>query len=375
MARFYTRDSRRYTSPDFIGYDYDAAILIPHDGGREGSSASQEKDLTRLLRKLRSSGEGGVPAGARFSRYGEGLLNRDFYVELDKEFWRVLGSEDGVEQAIGIFRSWIGDNCRSFSDPAFIGGIVQIRYPFEQGGLQRVKGALIATSLADIRAADYNDVMRIVFAHYIMLGMSGIFDLRPHENLALILVPVEVGGITWAVSGYIARSMNEISNERGFRFADPMGWLEKYHYMVTIRKRLESSFRHTLADLSIYWISRIFLQAATESQKFANVKEFFAYIEERIDVLERMIPLEVPHIEPAQDISDVSNENLLFKGRVRSGSDEIDLIMPGKIYKNIYFNSRSDRIFLNPAWIKDAIELWFRRGIDNAILRNQGSGN
>lgn len=351
--RTFTRESQRFSIDHFSGYDYDVCFVTPGAfGDQHGKQDGQVKDLLDFFTCL-----GATSATHQNVNYFRNSCNNvPIAAELDDWFWKTIASPDGAETMVRKFRSWIGTQTRSFSDAAFTSGLSQIRFPFEQGGIRRIAGALNAQKLSDLPRDSQEDAERIVSAYYLMAGMAGSLFDPERKEIRLLLTPIEVGGTTWAVAGHLvaAKSTTEVAEAYGV-------WRRQYQFLTTIKRRIESSMQSALVEINLRWHAAA-IDVAMESvsdDSSSNLEIFLKILAHQCEALERTVPYETAI--PSLDIGNPSH--LLYQEEV---SETESVIIPGSIAPNRYFtrDTLANQNYIAEGRIQDAIELSFRRSVE-----------
>ena len=159
----------------FNGYMHNTSFALP---------AGQRWHIKKYLESLLRLG----PDSYDSERYGAddwaSLTNdyKNFARTLDRWFWYILRTKDGVDTLLNVMSSRVGSTATSFVDPVFYYGSALYRMPFrKQGGLDRLYG------LQDIyEALPSEEKMKFGFRHVTKrrinkLGFS--WDERKIEEL------------------------------------------------------------------------------------------------------------------------------------------------------------------------------------------------
>jgi len=297
-------------------YRYDTSFLI--------SDGVREKFLT-LLRNLRHEGQlaweksarSGLEFGKAFADIGrKRVLYRDFpndlagiedntlLESLDVDFWEMLFAEDGPERAVDILASWVGDDIRSFVDPAYHTGLIHTNHLFECGGLDRI-GDLLSSAPKKIDEIDPKwlpDARRVLVMYYVLSELvgweppnGGLFD---PSHLAVVLVPIKMRGSVWGVTihGAYTPSYETV-------FADQRYW-EAYFKLATDHRQKHSQiFDRYLWSLAEERVSELFLKVlAPEIREGGNPPMAFDDINVALRWEERNSPFAFPQFELSPEI-------------------------------------------------------------------------
>lgn len=373
MFRTFTRTQSRFDNESTKGYDYDVSIIIPSADvsntqltkNDETRHLSQHTDLRRYLQSLDKDA---FLSSRRFCNYGLNKSNSFLYEELDNWFWDTLANDEGIERIIQIIRSWVGSGTRSFTDPVFASGLMQIRFPFEQGGLRRVHGALNASNLDQIEGAQRIDLYRIVAAYYILLGMAPASPPTAVQNLALVQLPIEVGGTVWGVACYVVPVEGHY-----FDFSDTLLWFRNFHYSDSIKRSMESSARAIITTRTIAWIRQIVENTVLDIDSISDNVAFWNALNSEFGLIESILPLEIPVVFNEPDNSVKGTDEFLYLQPVGDSDNEMFIAIPGEITNNRIFPklASSAGSYISHDRIKDIIQLAFLRAAEKLLKGGQ----
>lgn len=198
------------------GYLYDTSFLIPEQ---------LRNDFIRTLSNLRSFGrkerlnknwknfarkfEGEDGKRRLYSNVidtgGQSFADPETLKVIDREFWKLLDQENGPEKCVEILESWVGSGTKSFVDPVYQTGLVQLTQLFRSGGLERVADLeqVRLRKFESLGTQDQQDVRRLVIFYYVLGEIVGWaptgFRFDPN-NLAVVLIPIKMRGSIWGVT-------------------------------------------------------------------------------------------------------------------------------------------------------------------------------
>lgn len=230
-------------------YDYDVRLCIYSS---ESDENTQEDDIKTIFKTMSEIGMDAVHNQYKCEKYINRFEDENSRVDGEKvfdEFLKILSqnSEASNKKILEILKSPLGKNARSFSDPVFCSGLIHFRYPFARGGLERIDGKLFDENGEWIEE-NKNDWLRVVIAHYYFEAIAPYHEIKQkdenkNEQLALILIPVEVGSSTWGVLGHIVKTSAKDNDEIASGSEE---WDAIYNFYEHIFQRVQRDLRQDL---------------------------------------------------------------------------------------------------------------------------------
>lgn len=216
-------------------YDYDVRLCIPDE---------QKKDIHQIFYNMKNMGMKDVHEYCAHYVYDtdDSLhSNQEDRKKIYSEFEEILEgiAENDVEEGelISILTSKLGMKTRSFSDPVFSsGGLVHMRFPVEKSGL-------VGGGNEGLSGLDQKDKLRVILAHYLFESIAPRHK-ETYNQLALILIPVEIGGTCWGVMAHIIKIDDERGQENLFQSQNT--WSGVFNFYQHVAQRVQRDLRRDL---------------------------------------------------------------------------------------------------------------------------------
>lgn len=280
--------------------------------------------------------------------------------ELDKKFWEIIASPQGVKKCVDILRSPVGKNARSLTDSAYHTGLIHTNFVFDFAGIDRIRG--LGSEPTKREADKYieeneDDLLRIVMLFYIlseMVNWNGSIKNFDPRKIAAVLIPVKMRGAVWGVTIHATYVEEELNNYKNVAY-----WISFYHLTTTLKVKNQKLFDRILWDNIQRRVSRTLEKSMTA---FSGADQFVDAISDfnaKMLGEQRLVPYALPRIELGSDAS-------LSKDYIELvGIDGNTYRLPWKNAENSFFLAAQEWNRVGTRSFQQSVEAGLNRGFEN----------
>lgn len=389
------------------GYSYNVRFVTPtHTTEEDGQPISSDPyiNFLRVLSRLKKTGDhfsqkqksyfdlvqeqvARLRSNQTHSRIDSSRINEDKldrFVTIarwsEREFWKLLENEDGIETLGGAISKEVGSFSRSMADPVFSTGLIHINQAFELGGLDRILFSKISSekTFRNLDKDVQSDLLRIVATYYYFSG-SAAWSLRSPSNGALctMLLPIKMRGSVWGVTIHAFYIDN---GDYEHMFQQNNTWLSNFLLATSGRQKFQNRIDGILWGRAQRRVLRLLMKEIGCEESAEGFDDAIQRVNDKLQGEQLLCPYALPKftwdVTEVKALRDWGDEcwSVYHELEDAATGDKSYLRLTWTIAKNRFFTARQPWSRKGTRGFYDVVDLGLKRGMEQLVANVRAKG-